>query len=350
MQRRIQQLIGFVLLMFLVVGMRLAPSLGNRVSDPVATISTPELLSEFSPLKLEEAPKPPGTFSPLDFPQISSQRIFKDLENLAFERYSESQREQARQYIINELAAAGWEVQQQEFAGGINVYADRPGTDPEAGRILVAAHYDTVAFSPGADDNATGVATVLEVARLLKNRPTVRSLSVAFFDQEEAGLWGSFAFAGNEELRANLKGVIIADMIGYACHVPGCQSYPANIPVTPPSSKGDFIVVIGDGENLPLLNTFHAVKTEAIAGKNIHTSPVLAIPIPFRGILMPDTLRSDHAPFWYQGVGAVLVTDTANLRNPHYHQPTDVVENIDRQFFLGSAQLILNSATALLDF
>lgn len=349
MINKIQQSIGFVLLMILVMGMTIAPSHRNRVSAPPATIPTAELVSEFSPIKTEEAPKPPETSSPIDFPTISSKRIFTDLENLAFERYSELQREEARQYIIEQLQAAGWETQQQEFEGGINLYADRPGTDPDAGTILVAAHYDTVAFSPGADDNATGVAAVLEIARLLKNRETVRSLRVAFFDKEESGLWGSLAFAGNEQLRANLKGVIIADMIGYACHIPGCQSYPANIPVTPPSNKGDFIVVIGDAENLPLLNTFNSVKTDAIASKNIHTSPVLTIPIPLKGVLTPDTLRSDHAPFWYQGIGAVLVTDTANLRNPHYHQPTDVVENIDREFFLGSAQLILNSTTTLLE-
>ncbi len=83
--------------------------------------------------------------------------------------------------------------------------------------------------------------------------------------------------------------------------------------------------------------------TIAPSHRNRVSSPPATIPI--KGVLTPDTLRSDHAPFWYQGIGAVLVTDTANLRNPHYHQPTDIVEDIARQFFLGSAQLILNSTT-----
>jgi len=68
-----------------------------------------------------------------------------------------------------------------------------------------------------------------------------------------------------------------------------------------------------------------------------------------KGLLTPDTLRSDHAPFWYQGVGAVLVTDTANLRTPHYHQPSDIPATIDRPFFIGAAQIVLNATTKLLD-
>lgn len=346
-RHRIQQSIGFVLLMILAIGLALASS--DFFQKAPATISTAELSPDLSQVKTEAPLTVPGPVNPINLPKISSPRLFKDVEALAFERYSESQREQVRQYIMEQLQAAGWTPQQQVFENGINLYASRPGTDPEAGTILVAAHYDTVAFSPGADDNATGVATVLEIARLLKNRETVRSLRLAFFDQEESGLWGSIAFSGNEDLRADLNGVIIVDMIGYACHIPGCQRYPANIPVTPPSNKGDFIVVVGDVEHLPLLNAFNSSKTEAISHKNLDTTSVLTIPIPLKGVLTPNTLRSDHAPFWYQGIGAVLVTDTANLRNPHYHQPSDLVENLDREFFLGTAQLIVNTTTTLLE-
>jgi hypothetical protein len=345
-RHQLQQSIGFVLLMLLAVGLAIASS--NPFPNSPGTIST-ELSPDLSEIKTEAPLTVVASVNPIHPPKISSPRLFKDVEALAFERYSASQLELARLYIIEQLQAAGWTPQQQVFENGINLYADRSGTDPEAGTILVAAHYDTVAFSPGADDNATGVATVLEIARLFKHRETVRSLRLAFFDQEESGLWGSIAFSGKEDLRADLKGVIIADMIGYACHIPGCQHYPANIPVTPPSNQGDFIVVVGDVEHLPLLNAFNSDPTEAIAHKSLDTTPVLTIPIPLKGILMPDTLRSDHAPFWYQGVGATLVTDTANLRNPHYHQPTDIIENLDREFFLGSAQLIVNTTTTLLE-
>jgi hypothetical protein len=100
MINKIQQLIGFVLLMILVMGMTIAPSHRNRVSSPPATIPTAELVSEFSPRKTEEAPKPPETSSPIDFPQISAKRIFTDLENLAFERYSESRTQPIPHFLL----------------------------------------------------------------------------------------------------------------------------------------------------------------------------------------------------------------------------------------------------------
>ena len=89
---------------------------------------------------------------------------------------------------------------------------------------------------------------------------------------------------------------------------------------------------------------------KASTGDTIESMPpVLTLPIPLKGLLTPDTLRSDHAPFWYQGVGAVLVTDTANLRTPHYHQPSDVPATLDRKFFTGAAQVVVNTTNALLE-
>ncbi|MGI8502727.1 MAG: peptidase M28, partial [Hassallia sp.] len=76
--------------------------------------------------------------------------------------------------------------------------------------------------------------------------------------------------------------------------------------------------------------------------------PVLILPIPIKGLLTLDTLRSNHAPFWYQGVGAVLITDTANLRTPYYHQASDTPKTIERSFFTGSAQIVVNATTVLL--
>lgn len=78
-------------------------------------------------------------------------------------------------------------------------------------------------------------------------------------------------------------------------------------------------------------------------------SILLKLPIPLKGLLTPDVLRSDRAPFWYQGVGAVLVTDTANLRTPHYHQPSDVPATINREFFTGAAQIVLNATRIMLE-
>ncbi|MBD2346037.1 M20/M25/M40 family metallo-hydrolase [Anabaena subtropica] len=273
--------------------------------------------------------------------KISVDKLLAHVQKLNFQRYTTTERSRTRTYIINELRKFGWTPNLEKFSGGVNVFAERQGTENTADAILVAAHYDTVPGSPGADDNASGVAVLLEIARLFASHPTPRTLQLAFFDLEEAGLIGSKAFVTNTQRLEKLQGVIVMDMVGYACYTSGCQKYPATLPVTPPSDKGDFLVAVGDIENLPLLNAFNNSDT-----KNLPT--VLTLPIPLKGLLTPDTLRSDHAPFWYQGVGAVLVTDTANLRTPHYHQPSDTPENIEKPFFVGAAQLVVNATNSLL--
>ena len=285
----------------------------------------------------------------LELPQVDSERLWGHLEALAGERYEDGDRDRTRNYLSQQLHEIGLSPVLQPFNGGVNVFAERKGTDPKAGNILVAAHYDTVLRSPGVDDNATGVAVVLEVARLLASKSTPRTLQVVLFDREELGLLGSLAFTGNKLHLKDLQGVIILDMVGYACRTPGCQKYPEGLAssqflesagVKSPD-KGEFIAVVGDAEHLPLLSTF--VKS----GK-ADLPAVVTIPVPLKGVLTPDVLRSDHAPFWYQGVGAVLVTDTANLRSPHYHQPTDTLATIDRPLFTGTAQVVVNATAKLL--
>jgi Zn-dependent M28 family amino/carboxypeptidase len=283
-------------------------------------------------------------------PLVDGSRLMLDLRNLAGERYSESDRSSTRTYIVEQLEAAGFVPVAQEFEGGVNIFAERSLTDPEAGSILLAAHYDTVPGAPGADDNASGVAAVLEAARLLGGRSTTRTLQVAFFDLEELGAIGSLAFVARDNNLENLQGAIILDMVGYACHVAGCQEYPQGLGMEkmlkaagiPSPDKGEFLAVVGDVEHLPLLTTFKEISQENLP-------PIFTLPVPFKGILTPDVLRSDHAPFWFKDVGAVLVTDTANMRSPHYHQPSDTIENIDRDFFLGAAQIVVNAATTLLE-
>jgi len=286
----------------------------------------------------------------IDLPQIDESRLWKHVTSLAGERDAETDRTFARNYISQQLQTSGFSPELQPFDGGINIFAERKGTDSKAGAILVAAHYDTVPNSPGADDNATGVAVVLEVARLLASPPTSRTLQVAFFDREEIGLLGSLAFTGNAAKLKKLQGVVVLDMVGYACHTAGCQRYPEGLKiesvldaagVTSPD-KGEFIAVVGDAEHPLLLGAFAKSGTTGLP-------PIVTLPVPLKGVLTPDVLRSDHAPFWYKGVGAVLVTDTANLRSPHYHKSTDTLATIDRVFFAGSAQIVVNATAKLLD-
>jgi Peptidase family M28 len=276
-------------------------------------------------------------------PQVSRERLLTHLQKLNFQRYTDAERLRSRNYITSELKKYGFKLKQQSFPEGVNIIAERLGSDRNAGAILVGAHYDTVFKSPGADDNSTGVAVVLEIARIFGLESTPRTLKLVLFDKEEAGLIGSQAFATKKTHVKDLRGAIIMDMVGYACYNPGCQDYPTGLPVKNKSDKGDFIAVIGDTEHLPLLNSFPNSTS-----KQENLPAILTVPIPLKGLLTPDTLRSDHAPFWYQGIGAVLVTDTANLRTPHYHQPSDKPNNIDNSFFIGAAQIIVNATDKLL--
>ena len=275
-------------------------------------------------------------------PKVSREKLLAHIRALNYRRYTEAERVRTRSYVTKSLKQLGWKPELQTFEGGVNIFAQRQGTDAKAGSILVGAHYDTVPASPGADDNATGVAVVLEVARLLGSRPTPRTLQLALFDREELGLLGSRAFVADEKHLENLQGAIVMDMVGFACHKVGCQKYPQGLPVVPPSDKGDFLAVVGDMEHATLLDAFQPSGQDSLP-------PVLTLPVPLKGMLMPDTLRSDHAPFWYRGVGAVLLTDTANLRTPHYHQPSDTPATLDKSFFTASAQLVVNATTKLLE-
>lgn len=277
---------------------------------------------------------------PVNIPEISPEKLLAHVKALNFKRYTQAERDRTRTYLTQSLKKFGWKPKLQSFEGGVNIIAQRQGTKAQAGSILVAAHYDTVSVSSGADDNASGVAVVLEVARLLGSRSTPRKLQLAFFDREELGLLGSRAFVAQAQLK-DLRGVIVMDMVGFACHTAGCQKYPPGLTITPPTDRGDFLAVVGDMEHLPLLNAFQQPTQSNL--------PVLTLPVPLKGMLTPDTLRSDHAPFWYQGIGAVLLTDTANLRTPHYHQPSDTLATLDKSFFTAVAQIVVNATTNLLE-
>lgn len=313
--------------------------LGNLYSTLLAsqltTNNTPEVIQQ--PISTPKLKLP----QPIPAPKISNRQLMAHIKALNFERYEDVSRSQTRDYIINNFKKWGWLPTLQTFEFGVNLVAEKPGTNPEAGTILLAAHYDTVIGSPGADDNASGIATILEVARLLSKFPTTKTLKIAFFDLEEKGLLGSFAFANNPENLTNLQGVIVLDMVGFACHTPGCQQYPPGLPITPPSDKGDFLAVIGDVESPQLLAAFNNKNYSALP-------PVITLPVPLKGIATPDLLRSDHAPFWMRGIGAVLITDTANFRSPYYHKPTDKPDTIDQEFFTGVAQIVANATATLL--
>ena len=248
-------------------------------------------------------------------------------------------------YISEVLAQCGLETRQHTHQlgerQGINVVGSTPGTSPQALRpILVSAHYDTVNDSPGADDNASGVAALLECARVLSKVKLSRGVEFVAFDLEEkqpegGALVGSTAFVKASGGKHAYEGLYNLEMVGYTSG-PGTQGYPLGFQFILPrafkwaqrrSFLGDFIGVVARGPGIDLGRRFQAAAERWVPGLE-----VLAIELRHRLPLLVDLFRSDHAPFWAAGVPAIMITDTANFRNPHYHRPTDIPETLDYPF------------------
>ena len=193
--------------------------------------------------------------------------------------------------------------------------------------ILVGAHFDAVPGSPGADDNATGVAVLLELARYFHHNPTRYPLQFIGFDMEEYGRLGSQAYAQSlKQNRTKITTVISLEMLGYVDPQPHSQKYPPGLEYFYPST-GNFIALIGNLRAIPVMAKMSARLKHSGA-------PCEWLPVPLRGTLVPDTRRSDHASFWDQGYSALMVTDTANARNPHYHQPSDKIGTLNLDFLV----------------
>lgn len=192
--------------------------------------------------------------------------------------------------------------------------------------ILIGAHYDGVVGSPGADDNGTGVAALLELARSFAQQPlSAQELWFVAFDLEEYGLVGSQAYA--EDLKQQnqaLRLMFSLEMLGYCDRTPGSQRYPSILKWFYPN-QADFITLVG---NLPMLR-----ELLSMASRMRRTGiPTEWLPAGFKGHIVPETRLSDHASFWDQGYKALMVTDTSFLRNPHYHKESDRIETLDLDF------------------
>lgn len=240
----------------------------------------------------------------------------------------------AADYVDAQLAAAGYTVQRQPVTTGAgtapNVYADKPGTTCPGTVFVVGGHYDSVPASPGADDDASGVAGVLELARVLHDVPlpvTVRFTGFAF---EESGLVGSATMAqGLAAQHTPVAGMVSLEMIGFTR-----QAVDPFIGTTQ-----DFLAMVANPASARLAEVFGAAALDAVP---FHFAPAAVIDPATLG----DILRSDHAPFWATGYPALLATDTANFRNPNYHQATDTLATLDGAFLLGSTRVVAAGVAA----
>ncbi len=241
----------------------------------------------------------------------------------------------AASYIHDQLEAVGLEPFRDVFlhAGKRyeNVLAHRTGIHQDRPRVLLGAHYDTVRGTPGADDNASGVAALLECARVLATeRPAATIELVAFNLEEQQGLTyrlGSRHHAARcRKLGVELSGALVFEMVGYRDTQPGTQRVPKLIAWKKIPRTGDFLAVTGDGQSRELLREF------VEAAKEVGDLPVVPLRSPLRGWLVWQTRLSDNASFWSEGYPSLMITDTAFLRNPHYHRRSDTADTLDYDF------------------
>lgn len=209
------------------------------------------------------------------------------------------------------------------------------------GWFILGAHLDTVEGTPGADDNASGVAVLLEAARLLsRQRPSVPVLFCGF-NLEEWNMIGSSHYV--RRLRAakvSVAGMLSLEMVGYTDPRPGSQRYPPGLGWFYPD-RGDFIGLVGNWRSKPLLR--HVAR----AMRSVYGLPVETISLPGNGFLLPDSRLSDHSPFWDAGMPALLVTDTSFYRNPHYHRPTDTIETLNVEFMAKVCEGVVAAALGM---
>jgi Zn-dependent M28 family amino/carboxypeptidase len=266
-------------------------------------------------------------------------RLLAHLHALIGERHpvtSPAHLHRAETYLADTFASLGWQVSAHPFEamGGTyrNVVASLLPTHRAQDRgngtlpppLLLGAHYDTVEGSPGADDNASALAVLLEVARRLRDMDRTREVLCIGFCLEEEGLLGSLAYAA--QLKAagqEIAGAIVLECVGYASEEASSQTAPPGTPVSVPT-VGNFLAIVG--------NRASAVLTASVERAVTLHVPAVSLVLPGQGELLPDARRSDHAAFWHHGFPSVMLTDTANFRNPHYHQPTDTLNTLNLAF------------------
>lgn len=236
--------------------------------------------------------------------------------------------EQSARYIERRLAELGYRVEAQPYdvtewtVRNLETAIEPRG--PATSSIVIGAHYDSAGDAPGANDNGSGVAMTLELARLLKDiRPSRTRLRLVFFVNEEPPYFmtedmGSVHYARMLAARKEpVSAMISLETLGYFSDAPGTQKYPAPFGAVF-ADKGNFVAFVGMPMSRPLVS-------EVMASFRRHTD------FPSIGGVAPGFITnwSDHGSFTEQGFQAMMITDTALFRYPHYHKPSDTPDKLD---------------------
>jgi len=235
----------------------------------------------------------------------------------------------AADWTASQLRQAGLQVHEESYAAGQtearNIVGEIPGAGAKDQVVIVGAHYDSVEGTPGANDNASGIAALLALARRFARSQPQRTLRFVAFANEEPPFFqteqmGSLVYAHRCAARhENVVAMLSLETMGYYSDAPNSQHYPFPFSLLYPST-GNFLAFVGNLSSQAL--TREAVRTFRRAGK-----------LPAEGAAMADVVPgigwSDHWSFWRTGVPAVMVTDTAPFRYAHYHEETDTPEKLD---------------------
>lgn len=231
-------------------------------------------------------------------------------------------------YVRDRFEETNGHVEDQPFQAAGRTYRNVSvlfGSKEDA-RVVVGAHYDAAGPYPGADDNASGVAGIIELARILSDHQPDGAVELVAYCLEEPPFFytekmGSYVHADSLRRRGiQVRLMISLEMIGYFSDKPGSQRYPLSLlkPFYP--SEGNFIAVVGKSFDRALVK---AVRNAMRAGS----------PLPVRSInapkMLPGVMLSDHLSYWRCGFPAVMITDTAMFRNPNYHRATDRPDTLD---------------------
>jgi Zn-dependent M28 family amino/carboxypeptidase len=299
------------------------------ITEPVLSVARLEPIAGAEPSRLESMVRALS----------NSPRDFSHIENL----------DRAAALIANELKSAGATVTEQEYrvssANGAGTYRNVVGTlGPDTTDVIViGAHYDACGPYPGADDNASGIAGLIELARLLAHATLSTRVELVAYSLEEPPFFrtsnmGSAQHASLlQQNGTKVRAMISLEMIGYFSDDPTSQAYPAPFlrPFYP--SSGNFIAVVG---NLRSIGLVRSVKKAMMAGSVL---PVYSINAPG---WIPGIDFSDHLNYWNSGFPAVMVTDTAFYRNKAYHTAHDTPDRLDynkmAQVIQGVYQAIIN--------
>jgi len=277
---------------------------------------------------------------------ISIEDLKRHVENIAFDRNPGEgypKLEQAAQYIKREFVKAGLDVKEDSFQWEgkpyKNIVAEKKGKTSPGRVFILGAHYDAVPGSPGADDNASAVAVLLEIAKNIQPVSLESTVRLIAFTLEEDGYMGSSHYVESLKKGGEGIGMISLEMVGFTGPR---QNYPPYLDPKYYPHVGDFIAIVGNERSQKLLeNVCQSFKA------HIPELPFEFLVVPGNGERMEEVRLSDHSTFWDEGFPALLVTDTSFLRNPNYHLPSDRIETLNFEFMQKVATGVFYSVVEL---